>query len=588
MNELEEIKNKIDIVEYIGKYVPLKQSGRNWKGCCPFHNEKTASFMVSPEKQIFHCFGCGKGGDVITFAEEIEGIDFVTALKEMAEKAGVKLPERGGVRKEPTDKLFEINEQACALYEKELWSDKNKKVLKYLLDRGMEEKTIKTFRLGFAPQSGDLIVKELGQIGFITEDLLKSGIVKESARDGQASWIRDQFYGRITFPIMNAGGRVVGFTARVLDDALPKYVNTPETAIYHKSQVLFGFDKAKEQIRKQNHVIIVEGQMDAIFSYQAGVKNVVASSGTALTETQLDLIKRFTKNIKMSFDVDMAGQNATRRAIELAWERDFNIKVITVPEGKDPADLVKSDPKKWVEACRKAKYVVDYIFDSTFLKYNITNILDKKQATRELLVTIKKLPDPVERDHYLNLLATRVGVSVAALEAALAKVKSVVPKESKLSGQPAARAKTPAQNREEYTLSMLLVTPKYYEFFFNKLTLADFQDEKVHGLVENIQKYVEANESFDVSAWAKTLANEDANYVSKLQLLAEDEFSEASEEALSEELFYAVTRLKRECIEREKKALGEKMAVAEHSNDQKLMRELMAELQQIIEKERNI
>lgn len=583
MNELEEIKNKIDIVEYIGKYVPLKQSGRNFKGCCPFHNEKTASFMVSPEKQIFHCFGCGKGGDIFTFTEEIEGVDFVTALNEMAEKAGVKLPERGTAKREPTDKLFEINEQACELYEKELWKPANKKIVTYLLERGMEEKTIKAFRLGFAPQSGNIILSELSALGYKDEDLLKSGIVKD--RNGK---ILDQFFNRITFPIMNAGGRVVGFTARVLDDSLPKYVNTPETAVYHKSQVLFAFDKAKEQIRKQNHVIVVEGQMDAIFSWQAGVKNVVASSGTALTEIQLDLIKRFTKNIKIAFDVDMAGQNATRRAIELAWDREFNIKVITVPEGKDPADLVKSDPKKWVEACRKAKYVVDYIFDSTFEKYNITNIVDKKQATRELLVIIKRLPDPVERDHYLNLLATRVGVSVAALEAALAKVKSVTPMRTKSTEANETKAKATRLTREEYTLSILLLAPKYTDFFFNKLSLEDFREEKSMGLVQSIQKYLEKNEEFVVPDWLKGLKLEDANYANKLHLLAEDAFPDASEDTLSEEIFNAVLRLKHENIEQRKKTLGDKMASAERGSDPKMMLELMGELRQLIEQERNI
>jgi DNA primase len=583
LNELEEIKQKIDIVEYIGKYVPLKQSGRNFKGSCPFHNEKTASFMVSPEKQIFHCFGCGKGGDIFSFTQEIEGVDFPTAMREMAEKAGVKLPDRGGVRREPTDKLFEINDQASELYEKELWSASGKKIVKYLTDRGMTEETIRTFRLGFAPQSGDIVLKELGTIGYATEDLLKSGIVKE--RNGRTM---DQFFNRITFPIMNAGGRVVGFTARVLDDSLPKYVNTPETAIYHKSQVLYGFDKAKEQIRKQDHVIVVEGQMDAIFSYQAGVKNVVASSGTALTEIQLDLIKRFTKNIKLSFDIDMAGQNATRRAIELAWERDFNIKVITVPEGKDPADLVKSDPKKWVEACKKAKYVVDYIFDSTFEKYNITNILDKKQATRELLVTIKKLPDPVEREHYLNLLATRIGVSVAALEAALAKVKSAPVRESKSQDPAEGKVKSLALTREEYTLSILLLSPKYTEFFFNKLDLDDFREEKVKSIVSSIASYVELHESLVISKWQKTLEPELSNFASKLQLLAEDAFAEADEEVISEEIFNAVIRLKHETIERDKKELGNKMSVAEHNGDAKEMRALMIELQKIIEKERNL
>jgi DNA primase len=583
LTELEEIKNKIDIVEYIGKYVPLKQAGRNFKGVCPFHNEKTPSFMVSPEKQIFHCFGCGKGGDIFTFTEEIEGIDFPSALRELAEKAGVKLPDFSKIKKEPTDRLFEINEQTCEIYEKELWKSENKKILKYLTDRGLEEKTIKTFRLGYAPISGDIVVGELTTLGYSNDDLIKTGVARE-----RNSKVLDQFFNRVTFPIMNAGGRVVGFTARVLDNSLPKYVNTPETLIYHKSQVLFGFDKAKEHIRKQDHVIIVEGQMDAIFSYQAGVKNVVASSGTALTESQLDLIKRFTKNVKISFDVDMAGQNATKRAIELAWEREFNIKVITVPEGKDPADLVKSDPKKWVEACRKAKYVVDYIFDSTFEKYNITNILDKKQATKELLVTIKKLPDPVERDHYLGLLATRVGVSIAALEAALAKVKSVALKEKKATDQVAATDKPSAQTREEYTLSMLLISPRYSEFFFNKLNLNDFQQENVRNLIVSIQRYCDENDSFDVKSWMKTLEADDSNHVKELQLFAEDTFANADDEVLGEEVFYAVTRLKHEVLEREKKVLSEKMAAADRSNDRKLLGELLIDLQKLIEQERNI
>lgn len=583
MNELEEIKNKVDIVEYIGKYVPLKQAGRNFKGCCPFHNEKTPSFMVSPEKQIYHCFGCGKGGDVFTFTEEIEGVDFATALKELAEKAGVKLPERSRAPKEPTDKLFDINEQACNLYVKELGKPENKKVLRYLLDRGMTAETIDTFRLGFAPQAGDLVVKELSAIGYDKADLLKSGIAKE--RNGR---LVDQFFNRITFPIMNAGGRVVGFTARVLDNSIPKYVNTPETPIYHKSQVLFGFDKAKEQIRKQDHVIVVEGQMDAIFSYQAGVKNVVASSGTALAETQLDLIKRFTKNIKMAFDIDLAGQNATKRAIELAWERDFNIKVITVPEGKDPADLVKSDPKKWVESCRKAKYVVDYIFDSTFEKYNIKNILDKKQATKELLVTIKKIPDPVEREHYLNLLATRVSVSVAALEAALAKVKNVASKEKKATEIQEGEKKRTSLSREEYALSMLLLSPQYTEFFFNKLETNDFKQEAIKHIAQHVLDYVNKNEELDVSRWLKTLSPEDKKIVNRLQLIVEDEFARASEEIINEEVFNAVMRLKREVIESEKKKLSEEMAVAERNNDKAGLLELMQKLHILIEKERNI
>jgi len=583
LNELDEIKNRLDIVEYIGKYVPLKQAGRNWKGLCPFHNEKTGSFMVSSEKQIFHCFGCGEGGDIVTFAEKIEGIDFQTALKELADKAGVKLPDNYQAKKEPTDKLFDISKQAADIYEKELYKSENKKVYQYLLDRGMTKETIKTFNLGFAPVSGTIIVKDLGELGYIQEDLIKAGVAKE--RNGR---LLDQFYNRIIFPIRNASGKIVAFTARVLDDSLPKYINTPETPIYHKSDILFGFDMAKEQIRKQDHIIIVEGQMDAIFSHQAGVNNVVASSGTALTVAQLDIIKRFTKNIKIAFDVDMAGQNATRRAIELAWEREFNIKVISVPEGKDPADLVKSDPKKWIQACKKAKYVVDYIFDSTFEKYNITNILDKKQATKELLVMIKKLPDPVEREHYLKLLAGKVNVSEQALSDALTKVKNTPVKTTSGDSEKATIYKSPTKNKEEHTLSMLLLSPKYCEFFFNKLNVSDFEDEKVRDIVVTIEKYYAKEAKFDTKKWQKKLNKEESDYVDRLVMITEDEFSEADEEILLEETFYTVVRLKKDVIEREKHELNNRLMVAERSADKKEQAKLLQEFQKLIEKERNI
>ncbi len=583
MTELEEIKNKLDIVEYIGKYVPLKQSGRNHKGLCPFHNEKTGSFIVNAEKQIFHCFGCGKGGDIVTFVMEIEGVDFPSALKELADKAGVKLPEYGGsYKKEPTDKLFEIENATCEIYERELWKRENLKILDYLRDRGLTDETIKAYRLGFAPQGGDIIVHELGQIGFSKDDLIKAGVAKE--RNGR---LLDQFFHRITFPIMNPSGKVVAFTARVLDDALPKYINTPETVIYHKSTILFNFDKAKEQIRKQDHVIVVEGQMDAIFSYQAGVKNVVASSGTALTETQLDLIKRFTKNIKMSFDVDNAGQKATRRAIELAWEREYNIKVIAIPEGKDPADLIKSDPKKWVEACRKAKYVVDYIFDSTFAKYDVSKILDKKAATKELLAWVNKLPDIVEREHYLNLLGAKVGVSVASLTDALAKFAGTKQPESK-STTPPPKEENMNRTHEEHALSMLLILPKYAEFFFNKVDPSDFAEEKVRELIASIKKHFEKYETFEESAWEKTLPESDSDYVKKLIILVEDTLVDANEELLSEEIFYSVVRLKHSSLIRQKAKINERLAAAERGGDKQLRTKLLGEFQQLIEAERNI
>ncbi len=584
LNELEEIKNKIDIVEYIGAYVQLKQAGRNFKGNCPFHNEKTPSFIVSPEKQIWHCFGCNEGGDIFGFVMRVEGISFADALAELAEKTGVKIQKKSGLPKEATDKFYEINELACKYYEKELFRPENPKPLEYIKSRGLEEKTIREFRLGFAPAQGEVMVKELTQLGYNYDELYKAGIAAD--KNGRKI---DQFRNRITFPITNTSGKVVGFSARVLDDALPKYINTPETAIYHKSNILFGFDKAKEAIRKQNHAIIVEGNMDMIFSFQGGVKNVVAASGTALTEQQLDLIKRFTKNIKLSFDIDTAGTTATRRAIDLAVEKGFNIKIITIPEGKDPADLVKSDPVKWVGACKNAKYMVDYLFDSTFEKYDIKNILDKKQAVRELLAVIKKIPDPVEKEHYLKLLGNIVEVSASALNESLTKIKTSKPI-SVQENEKEASQKINKKNfdNEEYVLALLLVLPQFADFFFGKLGAEEFNNEKISGIIQELKDLFVKKGEINIRSWLKKLVGEKANYINSLILYIEDLFQKSSEEEMGDEIINTVIRFKKRIIEKEKTKISRELKVSEGLGDRKKSQKLLKELQLLIEEEKNL
>lgn len=582
MNDLEEIKNRLDIVEYVGKYVPLKQAGRNFKGCCPFHTEKTPSFIVSPEKQIWHCFGCNEGGDIISFAEKMEGMDFADALRMLADRAGVVLPEKIHTKnKSENDKYFEINEQACTYYQKELTeSVGGKQVHAYLKSRGFTDETIKLFRFGYSPAKGDTLVKHFNLKGFHNVDLVKAGIATN--KNGR---VLDMFRNRLMIPIANNQGKVVAFTARVLDNSLPKYINTPESPIYHKSDVLYGFDKAKEFARKQDHLILVEGNMDVVASFQAGVKNIAAVSGTALTDNQLNLIKRFTKNIKISFDVDAAGINAAKRAIEIAGEKGFNLKVITVPEGKDPADLVQNDPKKWILACKKAKYVVDYIFDSTFQKYNINNILEKKQATRELLVVIKKLNDPVEKEHYINLLSQRVGVSVQALTDALNRTKNDTKKVTEKS-EPVKKAKR--ETLEEHTVGLLLIAPQYAAFFFNKLGLSDFEDQKLRQVVESIHDFYETKGSLEIKLWEKTLKPELKDTVNKLILRTENEFPETEEEDIGEELFNASLRLKKETLAKEKAAVNVKIKEAENSGDKENLLKYMTDFQTLLEVERNI
>lgn len=583
MNELEEIKNRLDIVEYVGRYVQLKQAGRNFKGLCPFHNEKTGSFIVSPDKQIWHCFGCNEGGDIITFAEKMEGMDFADALKMLADRAGIQLPERISTQnKSENNKFFEINESACEYYERELENSVGgKQVYSYLKSRGFNDQTIKLFRFGYSPAKGDVLVKHFELKGYHSADLIKAGVATN--KNGR---VIDMFRNRLMIPISNQQGKVVAFTARVLDDSLPKYINTPESPIYHKSDILFGFDKAKEFARKQDHLILVEGNMDVVASYQAGVKNVAAVSGTALTENQLNLIKRFTKNLKISFDVDAAGINAAKRAIGMAAEKEFNIKVITVPEGKDPADLVKNDPKKWVLTCQKAKYVVDYIFDSTFQKYNINNILEKKQATKELLVVIKNLTDPVEKEHYINLLSQRLGVSVVALTDALKKTKV----ETK---QVSAKDSTPVKKQqretlEEHTVGLLLTAPQYAAFFFNKLGLTDFEDQQLRVIVESIHDFYEKNGLLDVKLWEATLKPEQRSLARKLALRTESEFPDLEEEVIGEEIFNASLRLKKETIAKEKNALGILIKEAENNQDKEKLLQYLTDFQNLLEVERNI
>ncbi len=586
MNELEEIKNKVDIVEYVGKYVQLKQSGRNFKGLCPFHSEKTPSFMVSPEKQIWHCFGCNEGGDVISFTEKVEGLTFPEAVKELAERSGVKLSQNFSVRKEPTDKLYTINELVCGYYEKGFQAVEGKKAMVYLKKRGMEDKTIKEFRLGYSPAQGEIIIKELTALGYSKEDLVKAGVATS-----KNNRVIDQFRNRLMFPITNVQGKVTGFSARVLDDSLPKYINTPETPIYHKSSTLFGLDKAKEQVRKQDHLILVEGNMDMIFSYQAGVKNVAASSGTALTESQLDLIKRFTKNIKIAFDVDLAGQNATKRAIELAQDKGFNIKVIEVPEGKDPADLVKNDPDKWIKACKKAKYVVDYIFDSTFVRYDISNILDKKRATKELLETISRLPDPVEKEHYLQILAQRIGVSMQALTDALRKAKGAKisqTKKSEIVTKKNEEKKTIPISLEEHAMSLLFVAPNYADFFFNKLRTEDFIEPRLNKFATELRQINSDKGQIDLRKWQKNQAKDDQEYINALTLRIENEFEIINDESLGEEIFSSVLRLRHNNYEKAKKGLIGQLQEAENSKNQEGLKKIMKELQGLIEQERNI
>ncbi|MEK9158840.1 MAG: DNA primase, partial [Patescibacteria group bacterium] len=398
---VEEIKSKIDLADLVGEYVQLKKAGVNYKAPCPFHHEKTPSFLVSKEKQIWHCFGCGEGGDIFGFIMRIEGLDFPEALKLLAERAGVKLQEfHSEISASARNRILDILKMAAKFYHKILLdSSQAEEARQYLNKRQVAAEMLEEFQIGYIPDEWDILTNFLLKKGFGINDLVAAGLTIKKEGGGYY----DRFRGRIMFPIADVHGNVVGFTGRLLNEnkveAGGKYVNTPQTIVFDKSRLLYALDRAKQVARKQNKLIIVEGQMDVVSCYQFGQTNTVASSGTALTLDQVKLIKRFTNNIYIAFDMDAAGQHAADRGIDLALSEGMNIKIIVVPKdfAKDPDECLKKDPAVWFKSVEEARSIMDYFFDKTFAGRDLKNPEKRGEAAKILLEQISRLGDTVEQ-----------------------------------------------------------------------------------------------------------------------------------------------------------------------------------------------
>lgn len=403
MDDLELIKQKINIVDLIQEYLLLKKAGINFKANCPFHQEKTPSFMVSPERQIFKCFGCQKGGDIFKFLMEKEGMDFKEALEYLAKKAGIVL-KRKPQEKNLKDRLFEVNLKAQEFFHYLLTQHSlGKKALAYVKKRGLSETSIAEFGLGYAPRSWESLTKFLLKRRFLTTEIIESGLGVASK---QSSY--DRFRGRIVFPLIDPTGRIIGFSGRVLDEGEPKYINTPQTVIFDKGSFLYGLNLAKGEIKQKGEAILVEGEMDVILSHQAGVKNTIAAKGTALTQNQVALLKKYTDNILLCFDMDLAGDSASRRGIEIADASGLNIKVIQMKEGKDPAEVAVKDIKLWWELIKSAIPIYDYYLDSSSHRHNIKDPAGLKKISSELIPIWAKISDDLVRDMYIHKLAALV------------------------------------------------------------------------------------------------------------------------------------------------------------------------------------
>ena len=407
--DTETIKERLDIAEVVREHVKLDKAGQSYKGRCPFHNEKTPSFFVSPLRQSYYCFGCGAKGDIFTFVQELEGLSFKEALKTLAEKAGVELeyqPQAKEARGEK-ERMFEALEAAAQFFEKQLES--NEVARRYVSSRGMDDKTVKRWRLGYAPAEWRALYTHLLSVGFSKELLLKAGLIKPVA-EGSGKEPYDVFRDRIIFPLSDSTGEIIAFSGRaLLKETEPKYINSPDTTLFTKSEVLYGLDKAKEKIRRKDYAVLVEGQIDLVLSHQAGIDNTVASSGTAFTERHLERLKRLSKRIILAFDGDNAGEKAGEKATELALSLGLEVKIAQLPRGKDPAELVKENPELWKDALRQAVPAIEHFLNSL--------LVEEKDAHkrglavgRKILPLIALLSSSIEKSHFVSLIAQKTGI----------------------------------------------------------------------------------------------------------------------------------------------------------------------------------
>ncbi len=468
MSAIEDIKQRIDIVDVVGQYAALTKSGRNFRAICPFHQEKTPSFFVFPERQSWHCFGaCNTGGDAFSFIMKKEGIDFGEALRRLADRAGVALPSRVELdtKKEAREMVYRANEAAAAYFH-DLMTDSTaaEQARSYLRNRGVDDGSLRNFQLGFALESWDGLKLHLKERGFTEVEMVDAGLLSTS-ENGRAY---DRWRNRIMFPIKDERGRTTGFGARILEASTtgPKYINSAQTLAFDKSGTLYGLNLAAAQIRKQDQAIIVEGYMDVIVAHQYGFTNVVASMGTSITDKQVTSLKKLSRNLVLALDSDVAGAEAMLRCVDHENTLEAEIKVALLPEGKDPDDVIKADPGAWSRMIGEARPVVDYAFDTVASRLDLTKVSERSKVSDRLYPVVNSIADIVRRAHYLQKLARMVGVTDANLEASMRRRALAANKKTDRRGNepdPAAAGNLFKSALEEYSLTLLLHRPELRE-----------------------------------------------------------------------------------------------------------------------------
>ncbi len=575
---LEDILTRIDIVELISGYFPLKRAGRNFKACCPFHHEKTASFMVSADKQIFHCFGCGAGGNAFHFLMQHERMEFPEAVETLARKAGVTLPEKKHISaagQESVTQIYRINELAARFYQDALFDEKATQPRMYLKKRGISPATAREFKLGFSTNDWDRFLLFAKSHGFTAAAVEKAGLALLRQEGG---WY-DRFRNRLMFPILDAKSQVLGFGARVLDASLPKYINSPETPVYVKGRHLFGLHCAKDAIRQKDRVVVVEGYLDCIIPFQHGLRTIVASLGTALTSQQVRLLKRYTRNIFLVYDGDNAGQMAALRSLDIFVEEEVQARIAVLPAQYDPDSYVREHGLSSFEALLDAaQSVFDFRLTALCRKFNSKDPEGKSRIASEMLPMLKKTKNSILVSEYIKQLSEKLSVSESRLYEELKKLGEAAPYAPEFGARKQAAA--PVNPTEKLLVQLMLAETSLIEQIHRHLVPEDFSDQRTGKIVEIMYEMLAQGKAFEPNSLINYFAADDVQ-----QLICESSF--LPETSLDEKERVAtdcVNRIKDARLKQRKQRLHDQIKEAQTEGDEKKLHLLMEEFHMLIKK----
>ena len=579
-NLLEDILSRVDIVEMISGYIPLKKAGSNFKANCPFHTEKTASFMVSPQRQIYHCFGCGESGNAFKFLMRHERMEFPEAVEMLARKCGVNLPDQNTPELARAvslnSQLYKVNELAVKFYENNLHSGSANPAIKYLTDRGIKLETIKEFHLGLAASGWDNLINYLRSKNVPLALMEQAGLVLPKDSGGYY----DRFRQRIIFPVFDIRSRMIGFGARVMDSSLPKYINSPETPVYVKGKNLFGFNLSKDFIRDADSVVIVEGYLDFIIPYQEGLKNIVASQGTALTLEQIKLLKRYTYNVVMVYDGDPAGEIATLRSLDLLIDEGINVKVVSLPKGMDPDTLVRQEGISALkDKVEKAVSFFDYKLDLLRSRHDIKDAQGKTKIASEMLLTINKFDNAILRGEYTKRLSEQMRIPEQHILEELGKLKSL---DSKFSGQPvfSAKKQVAINPAEKLLIKFMLEEKELIEKIMQQLSPDDFADARTVKIVSVMQSLALEGKNITPSVLMNYFSEDDAS-----QLVCETMFMPALDDQGREKAVNdCITRIKIQRTKSQREHLHLEIKSAQSLGDERKLNSLIQEFHNLIKK----